>query len=189
MNRDIVQKWNEVVGPQDTVYQLGDFCHGESVDSAVEVVKQLNGRIFWTPGNHNKIDQELVNRKLLIDIGREYELWVQDRDIDRGRVMIVLSHYAHVVWNKSHKGSWHLHGHTHGSLPDNPHAMSMDVGCMMHNMYPVSFNDVWRFMRSKDYRTPLIGARKDRGYSAHHPRTNRPARREAEGFDHGSQSK
>lgn len=27
-----------------------------------------------------------------------------------------MSHYAMRVWNQSHKGSWMLHGHSHGTL-------------------------------------------------------------------------
>jgi hypothetical protein len=41
---------------------------------------------------------------------------------------IWLSHYAHRVWMRSHHGAWHLYGHGHHSLPDDPHARSIDVG-------------------------------------------------------------
>jgi hypothetical protein len=41
---------------------------------------------------------------------------------------IWLSHYAHRVWLRAHYGAWHLYGHSHHSLPDDPHARSLDVG-------------------------------------------------------------
>ena len=34
---------------------------------------------------------------------------------------IWLSHYAHRVWMRAHYGAWHLYGHSHHSLPDDPH--------------------------------------------------------------------
>jgi calcineurin-like phosphoesterase family protein len=41
---------------------------------------------------------------------------------------LFLSHYAHRVWNGSHKGVIHLYGHSHASLEDKPYGKSMDVG-------------------------------------------------------------
>ena len=31
--------------------------------------------------------------------------------------LVVLCHYAMRVWDRSHYGSWHLYGHSHGNLP------------------------------------------------------------------------
>lgn len=51
--------------------------------------------------------------------GHFHELNVQGQKV-------VLSHYGSRVWNKSHRGSWLLYGHSHGSLP--PLGKSVDVG-------------------------------------------------------------
>ena len=54
---------------------------------------------------------------------------IQDPSVNKyGKVKIVLMHYAMRVWNKSHWGMWHLYGHSHGSLPEDPKSMSFDVG-------------------------------------------------------------
>ena len=53
------------------------------------------------------------------------------------------------VWNKSHYGSWNLYGHSHGSLPDDPHARAIDVGVDCHNFAPVSFDEVKVIMERK----------------------------------------
>ena len=63
-----------------------------------------------------------------------------------------MCHYAHVVWEKSNKKSWHLYGHSHGQLEttmdDNfPNRLSMDVG--VDNVFqifgeyrPISFEEI-----------------------------------------------
>ena len=57
-----------------------------------------------------------------------HELHIQDKNVKRGKTQIILSHYAHKVWNKSHWGSWMLYGHSHGSLPEDDKSLSIDVG-------------------------------------------------------------
>jgi calcineurin-like phosphoesterase family protein len=39
-----------------------------------------------------------------------------------------LSHYQHVFWPESDRGSIHLFGHTHGSFPDDITSYTLDVG-------------------------------------------------------------
>jgi calcineurin-like phosphoesterase family protein len=53
MNRALVHNWNERVGPQDTVYHLGDFHMGPKVEVAA-FRKKLNGRIHLIRGNHDR---------------------------------------------------------------------------------------------------------------------------------------
>jgi calcineurin-like phosphoesterase family protein len=53
---------------------------------------------------------------------------------------IILCHYAMRVWDRSHYGSMHLYGHSHGHLPD--YGKSMDVGVDCHNYYPISVDHV-----------------------------------------------
>ena len=56
------------------------------------------------------------------------------------------------VWNKSHHGAWQLYGHSHGSLPDDPNALSFDVGCMLFDYEPLEFEDVKKIMSNKNYK-------------------------------------
>ncbi|MCB0745233.1 MAG: hypothetical protein KDC67_15095, partial [Ignavibacteriae bacterium] len=51
---------------------------------------------------------------------------VSSKEISVNGQFICLYHYGCRVWNKSHHGSWHLYGHSHGSLP--PMGKSVDVG-------------------------------------------------------------
>ena len=51
-----------------------------------------------------------------------------------------MSHYSMQVWNKSHHGSIHLFGHSHGSLKGI--GRSMDVGIDTNNLYPYHLDEI-----------------------------------------------
>ena len=42
MNSELIHRWNEKVGPDDTIFHLGDFAFGGS-DIWTNTLKQLNG--------------------------------------------------------------------------------------------------------------------------------------------------
>lgn len=49
----IVENWNSVVSPNDTVYHLGDVALGGVQN--LEILKVLNGRKLLVPGNHDRL--------------------------------------------------------------------------------------------------------------------------------------
>ena len=92
---------------------------------------------------------------------------IKVEDPDAGAAMggvqrIVLSHYAMLVWDRSHYGVWHLHGHSHGSMPDDPTARRLDVGVdawetdSVKLYRPVSYEEVKARMALKTWR-PVDG--------------------------------
>lgn len=66
MNEIMVQRWNEVVGPTDTVYVLGDFAMGDKYKS-VEYFNRLNGTKHLVLGNHdcNNFVKKVVHPAIL----------------------------------------------------------------------------------------------------------------------------
>lgn len=143
MNETIIANWNAVVQPDDYVYHLGDFAfwrdHGMTPR---DYRRRLNGRIHFIRGNHDKGIEQF----------RDCFEWLKDyNEITVEGQKIVLMHYAMRVWNRSHHGSWMLYGHSHGSLPDDPHARSLDVGVDCHGFKPVSFNELKRLMAKKHW--------------------------------------
>lgn len=50
MNEVMIQRWNEVVNPKDTVYHLGDFCFGRH---NLPIADRLNGTKRLIMGNHD----------------------------------------------------------------------------------------------------------------------------------------
>ena len=84
-------------------------------------------KVHSLPGNHDK-----QARKLTQDFS-----WIENlNEISIQGQTIVLCHYALRVWNRSHHGSWHLYGHSHGRLPESPTSLSMDVGVDIHDFRP-----------------------------------------------------
>ncbi len=53
MNEALVENWNGRIGPEDSVFVLGDVALGK-LDESLAVVKQLNGRKYLVPGNHDR---------------------------------------------------------------------------------------------------------------------------------------
>lgn len=113
----LIQNWNNCVKPGDEAYFLGDFTF--SRERAMEYRRRLNGTIFFIEGNHDKP---------AFQIRESFSWYRQVREVRVNSQDIFLSHYAHRVWSSSHHGVWHLYGHSHNSLPDDPNSMSFDVG-------------------------------------------------------------
>lgn len=143
MNEALVENWNKVVKPEDTVYDLGDMALTDQ-ESALKCLKRLNGTHYWIYGNHDtnkKINYFLDNVSNLYDIGYA---WV----LKLGDYSIYLSHYPTITSNFDEKKfSRHvinLHGHTHQRTNwmqlDNP--FMYHVGVDSHNNTPVHFDEI-----------------------------------------------
>lgn len=52
MNSEMIRRWNAVVGPDDIVYILGDFCWKKQSEW-YDIVKQLAGNKVLIRGNHD----------------------------------------------------------------------------------------------------------------------------------------
>lgn len=142
MNEALIANWNKKVGPDDEVYHIGDVSFG-NVDLCRPILQRLNGTIYLIKGNHEK--PALGCRERFAWIKDVYEVTVEGQPI-------WLSHYAHRVWNKSHRDVWHLYGHSHGTLPDDPFSNSFDCGVDCHNYEVLSFAEVATIMAKKQFK-------------------------------------
>jgi calcineurin-like phosphoesterase family protein len=147
MNNALVEGINAVVAPDDTLYHLGDFNFG-ALSNLREFRSRIKcGTIHLLKGNHDfkhgSVDPATVDHGFE-SVDNYKEIIVEDQEI-------VLCHYAHRVWNNQGKGSWHLYGHSHGSLPRLKN-FSVDVGVeglgefnpvplSMSNLRLIFFND------------------------------------------------
>jgi len=135
MDEIMVQRWNTVVRPGDTVYHLGDFTLGNR-DVAAKYWDRLTGEKILVPGGHDARWVDLRTAQLL-------------RIIRLEGVTITLCHYPMLTWEKSHYGRPHFHGHTHGTVPDAirrgvlegemDKGSRIDVGVDRWDFYPVAW--------------------------------------------------
>jgi calcineurin-like phosphoesterase family protein len=141
----LIQNWNSLVKQNDEVYHLGDFVL-ERREYAEKILKRLNGRIRFIRGNHDKVMKG--------EILKRFE-WVKDYYEMKGpdKRKIVLCHYAFEVWNKSHHGSWHLHGHSHGTLKFKD-IKRLDMGVDTNNYKPYSIDQIQDIMDKRGFDAP-----------------------------------
>lgn len=147
MNSTMINRFNERVTENDILFLLGDIGFG-SKSSVVNFLTRLRCKnVHLTFGNHDKniIRNEDGVQGYFKSCAFKREIYVDGQ-------FIILDHYAHRVWNKSHRGSWMLYGHSHASLPDDPNALSIDVGVDTNDMYPYSFDDIKKIMAKKTYK-------------------------------------
>ena len=125
MTEKLIANWNSVVQPEDEIYHLGDIFLCKKPE-AEAILKRLQGKIHLIRGNHDKTAEQLESSFVWV---KDYHyLKVPDASHESGKQGIVMLHYAMKVWNKSHHGTFHAYGHSHGTLPEDPNSRSMDVG-------------------------------------------------------------
>lgn len=141
MNESLIRNWNDVVGEDDVVFYLGDFCW-RGVTSTKEIADQLNGTIHFLIGNHD--DYKVIEGTKSFDSINDYmELNVQYGKHKDDKVQICMFHYPISSWNKQSRGDWHIHGHSHQmktvSDPNFYKRKVIDVGCNGWGYEPVDF--------------------------------------------------
>lgn len=144
-DRELEVRWNKTVGKNDVVFHIGDFSWYNHKSDNEALLARLNGRKYLIAGNHD-------HKRTRSCEG--WEVVTHYHEVTIENVRIVLSHYRMVVWNRSHFGSWMLHGHSHGTLPINYDAMTLDVGCMIWDYAPVSFGKLQLEMKKHRW-TPV----------------------------------
>jgi len=137
MDNELIHRWNARVAPNEDVYHLGDFSF-RATRTPDYYLSQLHGRIHIIWGNHDKDTQKYSN----MFASHQEVLYLK-----LNKKKITLYHYAQRVWRDSHHGSWHLYGHSHGSLPH--YHRSMDVGVDAHDYAPISFEEIQAYMNTQ----------------------------------------
>ena len=143
MDAGIVQRWNDVVKPDDHVWHLGDFAIRQSEARVADLLGQLSGHKHLVAGNN---DPEVTKSLPGWSSVQPYaELQIEGR-------LVVLCHYAFRTWRDMGRGALNLHGHSHGRLKPLPR--QIDVGV-----------DIWDF-RPQTLERLLAGSRRpESGFS------------------------
>jgi calcineurin-like phosphoesterase family protein len=138
MDAAMIARWNAVVGPDDTVWHLGDLAIRFDRARVEALLARLAGTKHLIAGNN---DPEAT---------RAAEGWAgvgAFAEIEVEGTPLVLCHYALRVWNGQGKGAWNLHGHSHGRLQ--PLTRQADVGVDAWDFRPVTLNEIKRARRRR----------------------------------------
>jgi calcineurin-like phosphoesterase family protein len=152
MNDYLITRINDFVKKDDILWHLGDYCYSPKnriEEFAEKNLKRINCKnVYLVWGNHDDKN-----------IGKFFKECHERCELRHKNKLIVLSHYAQAVWNKSHNGSWMLYGHSHSTAEDwlnkaMPQRLSMDVG--IDNIYkilgeyrPISFEEIEKIFSNR----------------------------------------
>lgn len=150
MNETLIANWNRVVGINDIVFHLGDFCLGGAAEWT-KVLDRLNGRIYLIIGNHDlkNLRQGFVGR---------FEHVAMQMHIMVGKQRIYLCHYPFLCFEGGYKNVWQLFGHVHSRKSNTGidagrlqylFPTQYDVGVDNNDFTPVSFGQVQKIINKQ----------------------------------------
>lgn len=152
MTENIIDLTNKYVGKDDILIHAGDVLFAPDnlyYSKCKEILDKINCKnihLVW--GNHDDDEYSGINRlfKSTSDVLK----------LDVRGQKIIVCHYAMAIWDKSHRKSWQLYGHSHSEAEGwldkmMPGRRSMDVG--VDNIYklfgeyrPISFHEINNIM-------------------------------------------
>ncbi len=127
MDEALTRLWNEVVGPEDEVWHLGDFAVRRSAVYMQGILDALAGRKHLVIGNNDGATTTALAGWASVRHYAELEL---------EGVGLVLCHYPFRTWHRMARGAINLHGHSHGRLKPMPR--QFDVGVDAQGFRPVT---------------------------------------------------
>ena len=143
MNESVVERWNSVVRPGDTVYVLGDLMLGgtSGTEAGIQLLSRLNGDLRIIIGNHDTDNRV----KAYAELQSVKSIQYADR-IKVGGLNVFLTHYPCLTGNdeKTIKQTmFSLSGHTHSKdLFHQGNPLMYNVAMDAHNCTPVSDDEV-----------------------------------------------
>lgn len=143
----LITNWNSVVGPDDTVFHLGDFGFG-GYPFWKSIVEQLNGHIILIIGNHDWKNLTAGARLLFDDCVSQARILIGEQEV-------YLNHFPYLCFAHQNpekpNHSIQLFGHVHsGPLSEGTDISRLqycfptqyDVGVDNNNFTPVSWEQV-----------------------------------------------
>jgi calcineurin-like phosphoesterase family protein len=155
MNKSLVDGINKYVKEDDILYHLGDWSFGGEQNILQFRNSLVCKNIHLVLGNHDQhiIDKDITYHDVTFNPIHLFSSVQDVLTLELGKTKIFMSHYSHRVWLGSHKGTIHLYGHSHGSIPD--FGKSMDVGIdvafkKFGEYRPFNIDDILRIMEKKE---------------------------------------
>lgn len=148
-DKTLIQKWNNTVGQDDTVFHLGDFAYGNSQFIA-NIIKQLNGNIILIKGNHDLRNMNPTLYNIFSDVVYQARILIDKQTVYLNHFPFLCFDHGDINLYKDNY-SIQLFGHVHsGPLTSSEDVNRLnilfptqyDVGVDNNNYTPISWTDV-----------------------------------------------
>jgi calcineurin-like phosphoesterase family protein len=138
MDAAMVARWNDVVGPDDQVWHLGDFAVRQPAARIAELLGALTGEKHLITGNNDGPATVAARDWASIEAYAELEV---------GGLQLVLCHYPLRSWHRMGRGALNLHGHSHGRLAPLPRQVDVGVDCW--DFRPIALAQILAHLRTR----------------------------------------
>nr|DAU59185.1 MAG TPA: metallophosphatase domain protein [Crassvirales sp.] len=151
MNQGLINNWNNVVPEDGVVIHCGDFMlpHKIGYKEYSKYINKLNGTIYLTRGNHDKIDLGNYDDKLIVNDC----MYIQVE-----KTLIYAQHYPCLAFNGDIQVFGHIHtlsdGKVHGldsDVPDKLKFNQYDVGVDQNNYTPINYNQLINIINERQF--------------------------------------
>ena len=151
MNQGLINNWNNVVPEDGIVIHCGDFMlpHKVGYKEYSKYINKLNGTIYLTRGNHDKIDLGNYDDKLIVNDC----MYIQVE-----KTLIYAQHYPCLAFNGDIQVFGHIHtlsdGKVHGldsDVPDKLKFNQYDVGVDQNNYTPINYNELINIINERQF--------------------------------------
>lgn len=159
MNETLIERWNDVVAADDTVWVVGDFALGKIADT-LPLVDLLHGRKVLVAGNHDRCWAGHGRRadgwtERYLDAGFD-EVRQGSTRIDIDGTSVVVCHFPYrgdsqrrdrfIEHRPIDTGDWLLHGHVHDRWIQ--HGRMINVGVDATDFRPIHSDTLAGLIRS-----------------------------------------
>lgn len=148
MNQAIVERWNNIVTPNDEVYILGDIMLNDNVEG-MRLLESLNGYLHIILGNHDTLTRQILYE----NCPKVQTVSLADRMKYKG-YHFFMTHYPCMTGNLEKESlkqcTLNLFGHTHSKdkfYQDMP--FMYNVAMDAHNCTPVHIDQIIEDMKKK----------------------------------------
>ncbi len=151
MNKTLIDNWNNTISNKDIVYFLGDLAYGIGSKSTDYWLKQLNGKIIFIKGNHDKSNKIKFHETYLLNY-RGYKFFLSHMPVqvpkDSGH-QSTLEYFPSNEPEQFEKNCniWAIYGHHHNNnLKKHPFIdkknRRINVSTELTNFRPIDMDDL-----------------------------------------------
>ena len=142
MKHQLINKWNNKVSDNDTVYILGDLSFKMSKEEIIKILKKLNGNKILIKGNHDKY----IGQRDFDECFKEIHNYLQI--VGENKEQIILCHYPIIDFAGMYHGAHMVYGHIHNKYIPHKNMYCASVECIDYE--PVTFDEIKKIYKDKE---------------------------------------